>query len=172
MLTSESALNIAIRPLELAMTIPYERLRSLSWGREILRKMSTDELLPNALRLRVSKVLETYPTLQDLRAAIPGASVVVLGRWADVIDEAATLLDVLRQTKEAADSTRCNLTSTLRHFPLAGEARATAMLGDSVSVTWWIDDVLCRRQITPRSDLIRRLARRFRELGNLTRTDA
>lgn len=120
------------------MTLPYERLRSLGWGSELLRVIMTDSEIPETERELAADLLCSYPALESLTSLIGRNEDALPADWAEAIESAGALFQRLQFSEQGSKATRRDLVFTRRHFPLPGETRNVADRGRLFRLISWI----------------------------------
>lgn len=120
------------------MTLPYERLRSLGWGSELLRSVAADVRVQGPERELAAELLGSYPAFESLVSLIGRNDEALPTDWAEAIEAAGALFRRLQFSEQGSEATRRDLVFTRRHFPLPGEARNMADGGHLLRLISWI----------------------------------
>jgi hypothetical protein len=128
----------SVRTLNLAMTMPIERTRSLRWGFELLTTLADDNEVPIDLRERAQLLMTTYPSPEQVTQLISSNSAALPTGVGVAIEQARELFTDVQLTCRGAATTRRDLQFTLRHFPLPGHAESRER-GFPGGIEFWID---------------------------------
>ena len=99
------------------MTVPHERTRAIGWGKEMLSSIQEDDSIPAALRARARELDPGYPTALALRDWLAAGKTGLCSGWAASIRSAYQLFLDVQWPVVGSETTRQELTATLRHFP-------------------------------------------------------
>lgn len=105
------------------MTTPYERMRAVGWGGELLAQMCSDASLPQSVVSAAKRIALTYPTTQALEECLRVGAVGLTVRLATSLGEARTLFREVWIGELGSAQTREDLRYVLRHFPTEGTIR-------------------------------------------------
>ena len=100
-----------------AVTVPHERTRAIGWGKEMLTSIQEDDSIPAALRARARELDPGYPTALALRDWLVAGQAGLPSGWAASIKSAYQLFLDVQWPTVGCETTRRELTATLRHFP-------------------------------------------------------
>lgn len=99
------------------MTVPHERTRAIYWGKEMLTSIQDDDSIPAALRTRAREIDPGYPTALALRDLLVAGNGRFPQDWAASLSSAYQLFLDVQWPVVGSETTRRELTATLRHFP-------------------------------------------------------
>lgn len=99
------------------MTVPHERTRAIGWGKEMLASIKADDAIPAALRARAHEIDPGYPTALALQDWLAACKTGLPPDWAASISSAYQLFLDVQWPVVGSETTRRELTATLRHFP-------------------------------------------------------
>jgi len=99
------------------MTMPAERLRSLHFAEELLRRIASDPQTPDAMRHEAHRLARCFPSQQELLVGrtTPGAK--LSPSHAEAIFNAGVFLGRLKWRDIANVEVRLLLQTVLRHYP-------------------------------------------------------
>jgi hypothetical protein len=120
------------------MTLPHERTRSLTWARESLELISTNEHLSDVHRLKAKTILDVYPCPHLVRAWINADASCLPSLAAEAIEVAGELLRELWCIDSCPVELRERLRYVLRHYPGHGQARRWARPVGHGPITGWL----------------------------------
>lgn len=100
-----------------AVTVPHERTRAIGWGKELLASIQEDDSIPAALRVRAGEIDLGYPSALALRDLLVTGKGGLPPGWAASISSAYQLFLDVQWPVVGSETTRRELTATLRHFP-------------------------------------------------------
>lgn len=98
------------------MTTPEERQRNLIWGREMLRELAHDDVLPPAWRVEAATLLGRYPALSRLQQAHEFDLESLQDEFVDVLSDTRWFFMRVRQHPSSNEERRYSLQVVLRHF--------------------------------------------------------
>lgn len=99
------------------MTMPHERTRAIGWGKEMLLSIQEDHCIPAVLRARAGAIDPGYPTALALQDWLAAGKTKLPPDWAESISSANQLFLDVQWPVVGSETTRRELTATLRHFP-------------------------------------------------------
>ena len=100
-----------------AVTVPHERTRAIRWGKDMLASIQADDAIPTDLRTRAREIDAGYPTALALRDWLAAGKNGLPTGWATGIGSAYELFIAVQWPAVGYETTRRELTATLRHFP-------------------------------------------------------
>jgi hypothetical protein len=118
--------------------MPDERLRSLSWGFELLRELVADLDMPGDLRDRAARLSNVYPSPAVLVQLISDDAKTMRCELADAIEDAGSLFRDVQASGRGNGATRKSVLYTLRHFPMPGVAKRWAGRGFGDGIDCWL----------------------------------
>jgi hypothetical protein len=92
-------------------------MRALRWGGELLRAMALHEALDFEIRQRAAQLIPGYPTPMDLLHFVETDAPVIPICWAESIDAAGSLFEVLGAIDLKDETLIRKLMYTCRHYP-------------------------------------------------------
>ncbi len=116
-----------------AVTMPHERTRAIGWGKEMLASIQEDNSIPEALRARAREIDPGYPTAPALRDWLAAGKSGLTSDWAASISSAHQLFQDVQRPVVGSETTRRELTATLRHFPDPWTIKCMANSGEAIA---------------------------------------
>lgn len=117
------------------MTMPHERSRAIGWGKEMLMGIQEDHSIPAVLRARAGAIDLGYPTALALQDLLAAGKTGLPPDWAAAINSAYQLFLDVQWPVVGSETTRRELTATLRHFPDPWTIKCMAT-NDEVIARW------------------------------------
>lgn len=99
------------------MTMPAERLRSLHFAEELLRRIASDPQTPDAMRHEAHRLARCFPSQQELLAGRTTQGSTLSPSHAAAIFNAGVFLARLKWRDVVNVEARLLLQTVLRHYP-------------------------------------------------------
>lgn len=105
------------------MTTPQERMRSIGWGAELLRRLQNEPGIPDDLKALAAQTEISYPSMELLLSLLATSSREFPRDAGRSIEVARNVFEKVQATGAGSEELRLHVLYTLRHFPLAGWSR-------------------------------------------------